>query len=92
MFLRNVGDLNAWNPLGLLVDHDENIFTIARLYYESGATNLFCFNKDGELVYQKNLNINNECVSDLLIAKSNNVSANQRLICVGEKKFHFFEF
>jgi hypothetical protein len=92
MLLRNVGDLNAWNPLGLLVDHEENIFAIARLYYESGATNLFCFSKNGELLYQKNLNINNECVSDLLLAKSNNVSANQRLICIGEKKFHFFEF
>lgn len=89
--LRNVGDLNAWNPLGLIVDDVGNIFTVARLYYETGATHLFCFNKDGDLIYKTNLNISNECVTDIVLDKFTD-KINNRIICSGDKKIHYFQF
>lgn len=89
--LRNVGDLNAWNPLGLVVDDTGNIFTVARLYYETGSSHLFCFNRDGDLVYKTNLGISNECVTDIVLDNYTSRLAN-RIICSGDKKIHFFQF
>ncbi|RNA10283.1 hypothetical protein BpHYR1_054027 [Brachionus plicatilis] len=67
-FLRNIGDLNVWNPLGLILDDAANLFTTARLYYETGQTNLFCFNtRTNELQYKTCLNVNSDCVTDLIL-------------------------
>lgn len=89
--LRNVGDLNAWNMLGLVVDDIGNIFSVGRLYYETGSTHLFCFSKDGDLLYKTNLNISNECVTDIVLDKYTSRLSN-RIICSGDKKIHFFQF
>lgn len=91
-FIRNVSDLNAWNPLGLILDDAGNLFTAARLYYETGQTNLFCFNtRTNELEYKTCLNINSDCVTDLILDRYTDRS-NLRIICVGDKKIHFFQF
>lgn len=89
--LRNIGDLNAWNPLGLIVDDLGNIFTLARLYYETGQTHLFCFDKDGNLLYKTNLNLNSEYMSDMVVDKYSD-RTNHRIICTGDKKLHVFQF
>ncbi|CAF0925034.1 unnamed protein product [Brachionus calyciflorus] len=90
--VRNLGDLNAWNPLGLILDDAGNLFTAARLYYETGQTNLFCFNiKNNELLYKKCLNVNSDCVTDLILDKYTD-RGNNRIICVGDKKIHFILF
>lgn len=89
--IRNVGDLNAWNPLGMVIDDMGNLFTIARLYYETGQTSLFCFNKEGDLMYKTCLNLNSECISDIMVDKYTDRS-NQRIVCSGDKKIHFIQF
>lgn len=89
--LRNVGDLNVWNPLGLIVDDIGNIFTIGRLYYETGSTHLFCFSKEGELLYKTNLNINSDWVGDFVVDKYTDKS-NHRLLCAGDKRINIFQF
>ena len=91
-FLKNIGDLNAWNPLGLILDDSSNLFTAARLYYETGQTNLFCFNtRTNELQYKTCLNVNSESVTDLVLDRYTDRS-NLRIICVGDKKIHFIQF
>ena len=89
--LMNVRDLHFWNPLGVYVDNLGNIFTMARVYYETGLTNLFCFDREGKLQYQTCLNINNEVITDIVLDKYTDVT-NPRIICCGEKKIHFFKF
>ncbi len=89
--LKNVGHLNVWDPLSLIIDDTGNLFTIGRLYYETGATHLFCFNKDGDLQYKVNLNINSELITDMALDCYTDKS-NYKLICAGEKRLYNFEF
>jgi DNA-binding beta-propeller fold protein YncE len=90
--LKNIGHLNAWNPLGLVIDDNGYLFTMARLYYETGTTYLFCFDRDGELMYRTNLNLNSESIGDVIVDNYTERAASKRMICVGEKKIHFFKF
>lgn len=90
--LKNIGHLNAWNPLGLILDDNGYLFTIARLYYETGNTYLFCFDKDGELLYKTNLNINSESILDIAVDNFTERASSKRIICTGDKKIHFLKF
>lgn len=89
--IRNIGDVNAWNPLSIIVDDNGNVFTVARLYYETGNSHLFCFNRDGELLYKTNLNINSELIGDVIIDNFTD-RTKSRMICCGDKKLHYINF
>ena len=89
--LRNVGHLNVWDPSSLIVDDLGNLFTIGRLYYETGATHLFCYNKEGELLYKSDLKINSEPITDMVLDRYTDRS-NFKLICCGEKRLYIYEF
>ena len=79
------------NFKGLKIDDNGNIFTIAHQYYETGNSHLYCFNKNGEILYKTNLNINSELITDFVI--DNITDRNKiRMIACGEKKIHFIEF
>ena len=69
----------------------KNRFTIARLYYETGITHLFCFSDDGKVLYKTNLNINNDSVGDFVVDKYTNRS-NNRLICSSSNKIQYYQF
>ena len=75
----------------MIIDDNGNIFTIARLYYETGSTHLFCFNKNGELLYKTNLNLNSESICDIIIDNQTDRNKN-RIICCGDKKLHYINF
>ena len=87
--LRNIGNLESWNPLGLVVDDHSNVYTIARLYYETGATHLFCFDKGDRHEFKTNLNIGSEVVSDMCVERSVD-SVRKRLVCAAENKIIIF--
>ena len=89
--IRNVGDLQCWNPLGIFVDDQDNIFTIGRLYYETGATFLFCFDKEGKLLYKTNLNLSSSVVHDFLVDKFTD-NSNFTIVACGENKLHYIHF
>ena len=90
--LKNIGHLNAWNPLGLIIDDTGYLFTMAKLYYETGQTYLFCFDKEGEMMYRTNLNLNSETIGDMVMDDFTDQASSKRIICSGEKKIHFFKF
>jgi DNA-binding beta-propeller fold protein YncE len=89
--LRNIGHLNAWSPLSLIVDDSGNIFTIGSLYYETGESHLFAFNKDGELLYKCNLNIGSDLVTDVALDKYTDKS-HFKLFCAGGNRIYIFDF
>lgn len=90
--VRNIGDLQAWNPSGLFIDEKDNVFTLARLYYETGVPYLFCFSKSGELLYKTNLNISdNDLVNNFLIDKYTDKTS-YRIVACGDSKLHFINF
>jgi len=90
--IRNIGHLQAWNPLGIAIDDNDNIFTLAKLFYDTGTTQLFCFSKKGKLLYRTNLNISdNGSMSDFMIDRNTDKSRATIVAC-GECKIHFFNF
>ncbi len=90
--IRNVGHMQVWNPLGIVVDDDDNIFTLAKLFYDTGTLHLYCFSKKGKLLYRTNLNVSeNVSISDFLIDRYTDKSCATIVAC-GECKIHFFNF
>lgn len=90
--IRNIGDLQAWNPMGVYIDHSGNLFTLARLYYETGTTFLFCFDKDGKLLYRTNLNISDNCVVSSFVIDEYTNRSNYGMIASGETKIYYIRF
>ncbi len=91
--IRNIGDLQAWNPLGTFIDSNDNIYTIARLYYETGVPYIFCFSKTGKLMFKTNLNISDysDQIRDFLVDKYTDVT-NYGLVVAGDSRLHFLRF
>lgn len=90
--IRNIGSLQTWNPVGFAIDDDENVFTLAKLFYETGTSHLFCFDKNGKLLYRTNLNLNeNGMVNNFVIDRVTDKEC-ARIVACGDTKIYFFTF
>lgn len=90
--VRNIGDLQAWNPLGTFIDTNDNVCTIARLHYETGVPYMFVFSKAGKLLYKTNLNISDsDSIRDFKVDKYTDVT-NYGLVVLGDSRLHFIRF
>ena len=92
ILLRNISNLDLYNPLGLLIDKLSSLlYTIGHLYYENGSLHLFCFditnnNGNNSLVRKIDLNLNSN-INDIAFDY-----VNSKLYCTAEKQLQIFQF
>lgn len=89
--IRNISNLEVYNPCGLLIDKVNNfLYTLGHLYYENGSLHLFCFdlsnNQENNLVRKIDLTVNAD-IKDMALD-----TVNCTLYCTGEKQLQVFKF
>lgn len=85
--IQTISHTSLWNPRSIFIDETkENIWTCGNQHYESGSLLLFCFNKNGDLIKQIDLNANFELIDFCFTLK------NLNFFFTSDKKLHVYTF